>query len=251
MRARSLLLLTVLSTGALAFLIGLGVWQLERLQWKEGLIAEIEARTHAEPVSLKEVVARARAGEDVSYLRLRVEGKFDNGKERYLFAVSDGAPGWHVITPLTTPDGDAVLVDRGFVPDAFRDPAKRPQGELSDTVNVTGLARPPETQGLFIPDNEVEKNRWFWRDLKTMTLSMFGDSGKDVAPFFVEAERSGVPGGWPLGGQTRVDLPNNHLQYAITWFAIALCLVVIYVVYVRGRLKAARSVSYGQAPDSL
>jgi surfeit locus 1 family protein len=72
-----------------------------------------------------------------------------------------------------------------------------------------------------------------------MTKSMFGDEAKDVAPFFLEAEKSDTPGGWPLGGQTRLDLPNNHLQYAITWFLLALCLVVIYVIYVRARLKAA------------
>jgi surfeit locus 1 family protein len=239
MRARSLILLTVLSTAALAVLIGLGVWQLQRLQWKEGLIAEIEARVKAEPVSLKEAVARADAGEDVSYLRVRLEGKFDNARERHLFAVSEGMPGWHVITPLATPDGETVLVDRGFVPDALKDPAARRQGEISDAVTVTALARPPEAQGLFVPDNEIEQNRWFWRDLKAMTKSMFGDGAKDVAPFFLEAEKSDVPGGWPLGGQTRLDLPNNHLQYAITWFLLALCLVVIYVIYVRARLKAA------------
>jgi surfeit locus 1 family protein len=239
MRARSLILLTVLSTAALAVLIGLGVWQLQRLQWKEGLIAEIEARVKAEPVSLKEAVVRADAGEDVSYLRVRAEGKFNNAKELYLFAVSEGTPGWHVITPLATPDGETVLVDRGFVPDALKDPAARRQGEISDAVTVTALARPPEAQGLFVPDNEIEQNRWFWRDLKAMTKSMFGDGAKDVAPFFLEAEKSDVPGGWPLGGQTRLDLPNNHLQYAITWFLLALCLVVIYVIYVRARLKAA------------
>jgi surfeit locus 1 family protein len=229
----------VLSTAALAVLIGLGVWQLQRLQWKEGLIAQIEARVKADPVSLKEAVARARAGEDVSYLRVRVEGKFDNTKERYLFAVSDGTPGWHVITPLETPDGEAVLVDRGFVPDALKDPAARRQGEISDAVTVTALARRPETQGLFVPNNEIEQNRWFWRDLKAMTTSMFGEGAKDVAPFFLEAEKSEIPGGWPRGGETRLDLPNNHLQYAITWFLLALCLVVIYVIYVRGRLRAA------------
>jgi surfeit locus 1 family protein len=125
------------------------------------------------------------------------------------------------------------------VPDAFRDPASRPQGELTDAVTVTGLARPPETQGLFIPDNEIEQNRWFWRDLAAMAKSMFGGDTKDVAPFFLEAERSDIPGGWPLGGQTRLDLPNNHLQYAITWFALALCLVVIYVIYMRSRWKVA------------
>ena len=239
MQARGLLLLSACSAAALAVLIGLGLWQLQRLQWKEGLIAQIEARVKAEPVSLKEAVARASAGEDVSYLRVRTEGLFDNAKERYLFAVSDGTPGWHVITPLRTADGEVVLVDRGFVPDAFRDPASRPQGELRDTVVVTGLARPPETQGLFIPNNEIPQNRWFWRDLKSMTRSMFWEGVKDVAPFLLEAEKSDVPGGRPLGGQTRLDLPNNHLQYAITWFALALCLVVIYVIYVRTRLKAA------------
>ena len=165
MRARGLLLLTLCSAAALAVLIGLGVWQLQRLQWKEGLIAEIEARSHAEPISLKEAVTREQTGEDVSYVRVRVDGKFDNGKERYLFAVSDGAPGWHVITPLTTSGGDRVLIDRGFVPDAFKDPASRPQGELTDAVTVTALARPSETQGVFIPNNEPERNRWFWRDL--------------------------------------------------------------------------------------
>ena len=95
MPARGLILLTACSAAALAVLIGLGLWQLQRLQWKEGLIAQIEARVKAEPVSLKEAVAQASAGEDVSYLRVRVEGRFDNAKERYLFAVSDGTPGWH------------------------------------------------------------------------------------------------------------------------------------------------------------
>jgi surfeit locus 1 family protein len=239
MPARGLLLLTACSAAALSVLIGLGLWQLQRLQWKEGLIAQIEARVKAEPVLLKEAVAQASAGEDVSYLRVRVEGRFDNAKERYLFAVSDGTPGWHVITPLETPDGEAALVDRGFVPDALKDPAARPQGELNDAVTLTALARPPETQGLFVPDNEIERNRWFWRDLRAMTRSMFGDGAKDVAPFFLEAERSDVHGGWPRGGETRLDLPNNHLQYAITWFLLALCLVVIYVLYVRSRLNAA------------
>ena len=236
---RGLLLLTAFSAAALALLIGLGVWQLQRLEWKQGLIAQIEARTHADPVTLKEAVARARAGEDVSYLRVRVDGRFDNGKERYLYALSDGTPGWHVITPLETPEGEAVLVDRGFVPNAFKEPSSRAQGEISDDVAVTGLARNADSQGLFIPDNELAENRWFWRDLGAMSKSMFPAGAPVVAPFILEAERSDIPGGWPLGGQTRLDLPNNHLQYALTWFLLALCIVVIYVIYVRGRLRAA------------
>ena len=239
MRSRGLLLFSAFSAASLALLIGLGVWQLQRLEWKQGLIAQIEARAHAEPVTLKETVTRARAGEDVGYLRVRVEGRFDNGKERYLYAVSDGTLGWHVITPLKTPEGEVVLVDRGFVPDAFKEPSSRAQGEINDEVAVTGLARAPDTQGRFIPDNEPAENRWFWRDLDAMSRSMFPAGAPDIAPFILEAERSDIPGGWPLGGQTRLDLPNNHLQYALTWFLLALCLVVIYVIYVRSRLRAA------------
>jgi surfeit locus 1 family protein len=231
----------VYSAAALAMLIGLGIWQVQRLHWKEGLIAEIEARVHAEPISLKDAEVRAKAGEDVSYLRVRVDGKFDNSKERYLFSVSDGKPGWHVITPLTTSDGEVVLIDRGFVPDALRDPASRSQGELSNMVTVTGLAWPPEHQGLFIPNNEPEQNRWFWRDLGALSKSMLLAGTPIVVPFFIEAERSDIPGGWPQGGQTRIDLPNNHLQYAITWFALAFCLVVIYVIYVRAGLRQSDS----------
>jgi surfeit locus 1 family protein len=239
MQWRSLLLLTAFSAAALSLLIGLGLWQMQRLEWKQGLIAQIEARTHAEPVTLKEAVARARAGEDVSYLRVRVEGRFDNGKERYLYAVSDGTPGWQEITPLETPEGEVVLVDRGFVPNVFKERSSRAQGEFNDALAVTGLARTPDTQGLFTPDNEPAENRWFWRDLGAMSKSMFPVGATDIAPFILEAERSEIPGGWPLGGQTRLDLPNNHLQYALTWFLLALCLVVIYVIYVRSRLRAA------------
>lgn len=239
MRSRGLLLFTAFSAASFALLIGLGLWQLQRLEWKQGLIAQIEARAQAEPVTLSEAATRARSGEDVSYLRVRIEGRFDNGKERYLYAVSDGTPGWHVITPLATPEGAVVLVDRGFVPNAFKEPSLRAQGEIDDDVAVTGLARNPDSQGLFIPDNEPAENRWFWRDPGAMSKSMFPAGAPDIAPFILEAERSDIPGGWPLGGQTRLDLPNNHLQYALTWFLLALCLVVIYVIYVRARLRAA------------
>jgi surfeit locus 1 family protein len=239
MAKRGLLLFTAFSAAALAFLIGLGVWQLQRLEWKEGLIAQIEARAHAMPISLKEAVTRANAGEDVGYLRVRVEGRFDHSKERYLYALSDGTPGWHVITPLETPEGEVVLIDRGFVPNGFKEPSSRAQGEINDTVTVTGLARTSEAQGPFVPDNEPAENRWFWRDLGAMAKSMFPAGTHEVAPIILEAEWSDVPGGWPLGGQTKLDLPNNHLQYALTWFLLALCLVVIYVIYVRSRLRAS------------
>ena len=223
-------------------LIGLGVWQLERLQWKEGLIAEIEARSTGAPITIAEALAIARQGRDPDYYRVRVEGRFHHDKERYLFAQSlaEGTPGWHVITPLETTGGDMVLVDRGFVPDVLKEASSRASGLVEGVVTVTGIVRSPEIQGSFVPDNEPEANRWFWRDLGAMARSMFPEGTVEMAPFFLDAEKSDVPGGWPEGGQTRLELPNNHLQYAITWFLLALCLLVIYAVYVRGLYRRRR-----------
>lgn len=237
MRTKELLGLTAFTLAGLAILIGLGVWQLQRLQWKEGLIAQIEARSHGEPITLDEAIALAREGRDPSYHRVAVEGRFYHDRERYLYAIAEGKPGWHVISPLQTAKGDIVLVDRGFVPEDLRDPASRPRGQIEEIVTVTGIVRTPETPGLFTPDNEPEANRWFWRDLAGMSQSMFPSGTRDIAPFFLEAEKSEVPGGWPEGGQTQLNIVNNHLQYALTWFALALCLAVIYAVYVWGRLS--------------
>jgi surfeit locus 1 family protein len=232
--------LTALMLAALAVLVGLGVWQLKRLQWKEGLIAEIETRTKSPPITLADAVAIARQGRDPSYYRVRVEGRFHHAQELYLYAVADERVGWHVIAPLETVNGDMILVDRGFVPDELKDPSTRASGQVENVVAVTGIVRSPEVQGLFMPDNEPKANRWFWRDLAGMTRSAFRGGTIEVAPFFLEAEKSDVPGGWPEGGQTRLEIPNNHLQYAITWFLLAACLLVIYGLYVRGLYRRDR-----------
>jgi surfeit locus 1 family protein len=232
---KGLLGLSLFALAGIAVLIGLGMWQLKRLEWKEGLIAQIEARSKGVPITLKEAIALARQGHDPSYYRVRVEGRFYHGEERHLYALSSkGELGWHVITPFETADGDLVLVDRGFVPDTLKDPSSRALGQIEEVVTVTGLVRLPESQGVFTPDNEPEANRWFWRDLSGMARAMFPSATIEVAPFFLEAEASEVPGGWPQGGQTRLKLPNDHLQYALTWFLLALGLAVVYGVYVRG-----------------
>jgi len=233
MQQKGLVGLTALMLAGLALLIGLGVWQLKRLEWKQGLIAQIEARTKGPPITLEDAVALAGQGRDPSYYRVRVDGRFHHAKERYLYAVSEGRVGWHVITPLETEDGDIVLVDRGFVPDELKDPSARALGQVENVVTVIGIARSPETQTLFTPDNEPKVNRWFWRDLAGMARSMFPAGTIDVAPFFLEADKSKVPGFWPEGGQTRLEIPNNHLQYAITWFLLGACLLIVYGLYVR------------------
>jgi len=237
MRTKSLAGLTALMLAAFALLIWLGVWQLQRLHWKEGLVAEIETRTKGAPIGLSQATALVREGKDPSYYRVKVEGRFDHAKELYLYAVSEGRVGWHVITQFRTEDGEVVLIDRGFVPDELRNPASRAKGDLSGTVVVTGIVRVPETQGTFTPDNEVGANRWFWHDLQAMARSI---GAAEVAPFYLEADKSDVPGGWPEGGQTRLDLPNNHLQYASTWVLLAACLLIAYGLCVRSLYRPSR-----------
>src|SRR5680860_419895 len=138
MQTKGLVGLTAAMLAALAVLVGLGLWQLQRLHWKQGLLAQIEARTKGPPITLKDAVALAREGRDPNYYRVRVDGRFHHAKERYLYAVSDGRVGWHIITPLETEDGDMVLVDRGFVPDELKDPSSRALGQVDKLVTVTG-----------------------------------------------------------------------------------------------------------------
>lgn len=234
--------LTIATLIGVAILVSLGMWQLKRLEWKEGLIARIEARTERGPVSLDRAIELAKMRKNPSYYRVRVAGRFHHKRERYLYAFSlDGEPGWHVITPLETVDGHMVLVDRGFVPERLRDPSTRPEGQVQEVVTVTGLLRTPEDPNIFIPDNDPDKNQWFYRDLVTMTQSMFPGGTVQVTPFFLEAEASEVPGGWPKGGETRLTLVNNHLQYALTWFSLAICLLAVYAVYVWGAYRGEKS----------
>jgi surfeit locus 1 family protein len=240
MQKNGLVGLTALMLAGFAVLVGLGLWQLKRLHWKEGLIAQIESRTKSPPMTLADAVAIAREGRDPSYYRVRVDGRFHHAKELYLYAASEGRVGWHVIAPLETVNGDRVLVDRGFVPDELKDPSSRALGQVENVVTVTGLARTPEVQALFVPDNEPQANRWFWRDVAGMARSVFPGGTIEVAPFVLEAENSSVPGGWPEGGQTRLEIPNNHLQYAITWFLLGACLLVVYGFYVRSLYRRDR-----------
>lgn len=224
---------TVMTVPALAALVALGTWQVERLAWKEALIAERAAGLAAPPLALPREVEDP-AG--LAFRRVTVRGRFRHEAEFHLLATSrTGRAGYHVITPLVRGDGGAtVLIDRGWVPYERKDPETRAAGQLDGTVPVTGIVRGPGAQGRFVPDNRPEENTWYWRDLDAMAAR----AGPDVRPLLVEAGPAPNPGGYPLGGQTRTELANRHLGYALTWYALAAALAVIYVVYHRQRGSA-------------
>lgn len=216
---------------ALAILISLGTWQVERLHWKEGLLADIAARQAAAPVPLADIEAIAASGGDIEYRKVTATGRYINNKERHFFATWRGQTGFYVYTPLELADGRVLFVNRGFVPYENKEPEMRMQGQLTDQQTVTGLARAklPGKPSSLVPDNDVAKNIFYWKDLDVMADSVGLEKGR-VIPFFVDADSAPNPAGLPVGGVTQVDLPNDHLQYAFTWYGLAAVLVVVVAI---------------------
>jgi surfeit locus 1 family protein len=226
---------TVFTIPALIVLFGLGTWQVQRLHWKEELIAERTARTTAAPIALPaagtQLSAAALAALD--YRHGAATGVFLHEREMYLAArTMEGSVGYQIVTPLRQADGGVVFVNRGWVPEASKNPAKRPEGQVGGPVTVDGAIRVPGLQHWLQPDNEPARNIWFWSDLPAMAAHA-GVAPDKLVPVFLEAGPAPNPGGLPVGGQSRVNLPNDHLQYAITWYALAVGLAVIYVLYHR------------------
>lgn len=224
---------TLFVAPGLALLIGLGVWQIARLHEKEMLIASVQAGFNSAPESLDKLLAAGAAGAE--WHHVRVSGRFLHDKEQYLFAQGPmGATGVQVVTPFVQADGRIILVDRGFIPDRLRNPARRAQGEIAGQVSLTGVVRLPEKPGAFTPAPDLKTRLWFVKDVPAMAKA----AGVPALPVLIEADATPNPGGWPLGGQTRIDIPNDHLGYAMTWFALALALLGVYFVYhhSRGRL---------------
>ncbi|HMD64074.1 MAG TPA: SURF1 family protein [Stellaceae bacterium] len=210
--------------------LALGAWQIERLFWKQDLIAQRQAAVEATPAAVPQSLAEVRGME---FRHVSDEGVFLNEKEIFIGATSEGGgQGYHVLTPLLEPDGRVVFVNRGYIPAELKNPARRPAGQIAGRVRVQGLLRLPPAgrPNWFLPDNRPDLNYWFWIDLPAMSAA---DKLDRVASFYIDADATPNPGGWPKGGVTRLMLPNNHLQYAITWFSLAVALIVIYVLFHR------------------
>ncbi|AAX73887.1 hypothetical protein P053_02186 [Brucella abortus 01-4165] len=228
---------------ALVILLSLGTWQVERLMWKEALIASTEQRIHEPPLPLAEMEKIYRQEGTVEYRPVTVSGTFLHQGERHFLATYKGEAGFYVYTPLMLEDGRFVLVNRGFVPYEKKDPATRPAGELAaGPVKVTGLARDPLSvkPSFLVPDNDIAKNIFYWKDWAAMAESAgLPDLGR-VVPFSVYADSTPNPGGLPIGGVTIIDFPNNHLQYAVTWYGLALALIGVVGTWLWRYRKSGR-----------
>jgi surfeit locus 1 family protein len=217
-------------------LVGLGVWQLQRLQWKEGLIAERDSRLAAAPVTLEQALQDFDADRSVEFLKVEATGSFQNDAELFLLSTEGGSPGFEVVTPLVSREGIAILTDRGFVPESLKDPAKRPGSRPSGEVTVTGVLRHHvQSRGPFTPDNNPEANMWYWWDIPAMLSSAhIGDDAR-IAPFALHLLPDGSKS-WPQPVSVDEGLTNNHLQYALTWFSLAFLLIVMSGLLIRQTL---------------
>lgn len=231
----------LLSLPALLILLGLGTWQMQRLAWKEDLIAKIEARVHAPPVSLAEIEKGNR--DAIEYARVRVRGTFRHDAEQLLWEPDPRqGPGYHVYTPLRLEDGRFILVNRGYVTEALRSASSRPEGQVAGKVEVVGLLREPPARGLFNPDHDSKTGVWFWRDFDGMSRAALGPEAGKAVHLFLDAEAEPAnPGGWPRGGTTRLTLPNRHLEYALTWYGLAAALVAVLIAFMISRLRTRPS----------
>lgn len=240
-RIRSLILPGLLTFVALAVLVSLGTWQMERKSWKEGLVTRIAARAHGEPgaIAPEQAWATWSAAAD-EYRRVRLSGTFRHDAEVLVHGNSPRdtrggvAPGYYVLTPLLREDGSVVVVNRGFVPLDRKAPATRAEGQVAGPVTVTGLVRAPEEGGWFIPENDAAKGEWFTRDIAAVARKA---GLARVAPFYVDADATPNPGGWPRGGLTVISFPNNHLEYALTWYGLAIGAAGVFAAFAWRRLR--------------
>ncbi|HEY9549325.1 MAG TPA: SURF1 family protein [Kiloniellaceae bacterium] len=220
---------TVFTLAALAVLVALGTWQVQRLFWKQDQIALRQARAEAPAVPLPQSFPDPAGME---FTRVRLEGRFLHDDEFYLGARTDnGRVGLNVVTPFRLDDGRVILVNRGWVPENRRDPATRAEGQPAGEVAVEGLLRTDGWKGFDFakPPNDPAERFYFWLDLPVMAEGV--SEGPVITDVYADAVASELPGGLPIGGQTRVNLPNDHLEYAITWYSFAVILAVIWFLY--------------------
>jgi surfeit locus 1 family protein len=222
-----------------AGLLALGVWQVERLAWKRDLIARIDARIHARPAPAPGPGRwPGLTAKQDEYRRVTAEGIFQPDRAALVQASTIRGTGYWVMMPLVTPDGYTLLVNRGFIPPEARRAHgfATPPGQL----RITGLLRMAEPGGGFLRRNDPRSDRWYSRDVAAIAAAR--RLGPAVAPYFIDADAGLDRNALPVGGLTVVSFPNNHLQYALTWFALAAMVVAGYMLLMRweGTLRAKR-----------
>ena len=221
-----LIAFAVFATLGLALLLGLGTWQVQRMGWKAGLLAEMDARLLSEPVALPEAIDPDRDG----FLAVTAEGRF-TGEDRLVMASRKGiGPGWLVVAAFETGDERRILVDRGFLPDAAR---QEPRPAVA--ARITGNLHWPDEVDRFTPDPDRARGLWFARDVPELAAELGTEPALIVLRRTSEAEPPALP--TPLDTSL---VPDNHLNYAITWFSLAAIWAGMTILLLRRIARSGR-----------
>lgn len=239
-RLRPALWPTLISLPILVLSLSLGVWQMERREWKRDILDRLTTNQAAAPMPLDDLLRGDPLRHE--YGRVKIAGSFVHDKEFHLAARSlKNKVGLQLVTPFKTDDGRILLFNRGWIPSEKKEPAKRAEGQGTGRVELTGIVRRNQERRQFAPENVPDKNVWFHVDVPLMRRLAGAPPDPKLDAFFLDADAAPNPGGVPIGGQTRLDIPNDHLKYAITWFLMVLALAGVYLAYhwENGRLEIA------------
>ena len=198
----------------------LGTWQLYRLQWKLELISEITFGLDSSPIEYSNSIEK-------NYQRVSAKGKFNFDKQIYLYSLNDnGKPGYDVITPFRTNKNENVLVNRGWIKKELK---KNPiiNKNIEDEQKIIGLLRKIYKPNIFKPDNDLKNNIWFSINLEDLKVT----SGERFNEFVIFLEDNQAK--TPIPRKISIDVPNNHLKYAITWYAISISIIFYYLYFRR------------------
>ena len=226
-----------------AILMGLGVWQVKRLAWKEALLAQLAANAAAPAVDLKTALNMSMAGSNAEFVRVKFTGTYKNDAAMKMLSSYDGGQGWTIITPVATADGWAVIVDRGRLPGQMLGHFQQPEGPQE----IEGVLRThPYGQGFFDPTNDPKGNMWYWWDVPGMLAASGLTADLKPYPYAVQLVPTGTETEFPRPQEAKADLANNHLGYAITWFGLAATLLGVAGFYIFDLRRRRREWSAGR-----
>lgn len=222
---RPALWMTVAAIPALLILLWLGSWQVLRMQWKQELITEFTARAQGE------AIAPPIAADGKRFQRLSVAGTWMHHAEIQLTGRTfEGTAGYHVITPMKLDDGRILLLNRGWVSQDYRRQESRPSTLAAGRQQVDAILRLPARKGYFVPENNLESDDWF--TLNITDIKTRHDLGEEVITgYSADVLRAKGPYVLPIGAAVEIDIPNDHLNYAMTWYGLALGLIGVYLAW--------------------
>ena len=220
--------LTIFALPSFLILIILGSWQVQRLSWKSDLISNYNNNFQQAPITVKELLKDRKNNK---FRRTVIYGEYDHANEIQIIGKTyEGNAGFHIITPFILENNEIIYINRGWVPKKYADKKTRKFSLLEDKVRVVGLVRLPQKKGYFVPENEPENGFWFTIVPQEINKHLNISAENE---FYIDELNIDEKLKLPMPANGNVQIPNNHLQYAVTWYSLALGLLIVYFAWHR------------------